>query len=402
MNGDLTQNSNMNLSTPAGSNMATANNSVLASQIKETFENGKLYYDRADFTLAITKLTKAADYFYENRSFEEYLRCQNLLLRCFAEKQMYEAIHSTKEKLQDLVLREGFELNSKTYYTLALCASYKNQYDTAYEYLQKSLSIALATDNKIDLCYAISGIAIIYRRQGRFEEALKEYYNLQVFFQVIDLPEVKISTMIQNAAILIDLKKYDQAIDILWLTYEQVRNSKNSFTYLLLLYEMGRAYLRMGDKELARVYLNLAAHTCDPENSINLFKGIQELLSELGTDLKSSNYDLIFDLENHVIVEKKIGKVDFKNQFILLDLMKLFVQNQGQVFSKEYLVEHVWKQNYDPAVHDNKIYVTIKRLRRMIEPDYEKPKYIFRAKNGYYMNKTAKVLLDDKVEGARI
>lgn len=79
-----------------------------------------------------------------------------------------------------------------------------------------------------------------------------------------------------------------------------------------------------------------------------------------------------------------------------MDLLRLFVQQQGHVFSKEFLVEQVWKQSYDPAVHDNKIYVTIKRLRKMIEPDYDKPKYIFRAKNGYFMNKSAKVLIENK------
>ena len=74
-----------------------------------------------------------------------------------------------------------------------------------------------------------------------------------------------------------------------------------------------------------------------------------------------------------------------------MDLLKLFISKQGEVFSKEFLVEHIWKQDYDPAVHDNKIYVTIKRLRKMIEPDYDRPKYIFRSKNGYFLNKSIKV-----------
>ena len=29
----------------------------------------------------------------------------------------------------------------------------------------------------------------------------------------------------------------------------------------------------------------------------------------------------------------------------------------------------LWKQDYDPRVHDNKLYGTIKRLRKMIEPE---------------------------------
>ena len=120
---------------------------------------------------------------------------------------------------------------------------------------------------------------------------------------------------------------------------------------------------------------------------------IKNYIDKLGGDSQQV-YDLIFSEDNHSVFEKKLGKIDFKNQFILLDLLRLFVQNQGTVYSKEYLVENVWKQNYDPAVHDNKIYVTIKRLRKLIEPDYEKPKYIFRAKNGYYMNKSAKIFLE--------
>ncbi len=75
-------------------------------------------------------------------------------------------------------------------------------------------------------------------------------------------------------------------------------------------------------------------------------------------------------------------------------MLRLFMKQPGAVYSKESLVKQVWKQDYDPGVHDNKIYVTIKRLRKLIEPDYEKPKYIFRAKNGYYLNKNTKILME--------
>src|SRR5581483_9702137 len=103
---------------------------------------------------------------------------------------------------QDLVLKEGFELSPRTYYTLGICAYYKKQYDVSLDYFQKALALALASDNKEEMCFAISGIAITYTAQGRFQDALKEIYNLQVFFQILDLPEVKISTQILNGVIL--------------------------------------------------------------------------------------------------------------------------------------------------------------------------------------------------------
>ena len=136
----------------------------------------------------------------------------------------------------------------------------------------------------------------------------------------------------------------------------------------------------------------LAKSSADPENLRYSARIIEKRLAEIG-DAALMDYDLVFDAVNKQITEKKRGTVDFKNQFILLDLLRLFIKSPGEVHSKEVIVEKIWKQSYDPRVHDNKLYVTIKRLRKMIEPDFDKPKYIFRAKNGYYLNKNARVLL---------
>lgn len=358
-------------------------------------EVGKLYADRGDFILAIPKLKDAADFFLKRKHFDQYLDAQNALLRIYAERDQFEDIQSFKEHIQDLILKEGFELNSQTYYTLGVCTSYRGQDEAALEYFRKALSIALATDNKKDISYAISGIAISYKNLGKQAEALKEIYNLQVFFQVMDIPLSRISIQILNAQILNDLKKHDQALEILWQTYDLLKEHKILYLLLRVLYNIGRTYAFMGDKESAKTYYKLCNRTLDPKNSVRMAKAVQQAMQDLGDDAKET-FDLIFDSENHAIIERKLGRVDFKNQFILMDLLKLFVQQQGHVFSKEFLVEQVWKQSYDPAVHDNKIYVTIKRLRKMIEPDYDKPKYIFRAKNGYFMNKSAKVLIENK------
>lgn len=364
----------------------------MKSSTEKNFELGRLYADRGDFNSAVEYLREAADAFFAARQFSDYLKCQNILLRIHSEREEFEAINATKERLQDLVLKEGFELNSRTYYTLANCAAHKGQQEVALDYLQKSLAIALAADNKEDVCYAIFGLATVYTNMNppRLEEALKEIYNLQVFFQFIKLPELQIATQIVNAWILQQTKKYEEAIDICWKAYEDLKQTKNLYTHAYLLYRLASIYVDMGDRDMARLYLGLARRSVDPENFIRLHKFINRLVEKIGGAVET-NYDLIFDEENHTVLEKKLGKIDFKNQFILLDLLRLFVQNQGTVYSKEYLVEQVWKQPYDPSVHDNKIYVTIKRLRKMIEPDYEKPKYIFRAKNGYYMNKGARV-----------
>jgi DNA-binding winged helix-turn-helix (wHTH) protein len=355
-------------------------------------ELGKLYYERCDFGIALDKFKLAADGYFAEKNFEQYLKCQNYLLRIYAEREENEEIRVTKERLQDLVLKEGFELTAKTYYTLGICAIYKEQAEIALDYFQKSLSVALSTDSKEDICYAIFALSITYYQLDRLTEALKEIYNLQIFFQVMDIPELKLASEIHNGNILRKLKKFEQALEIFWGCYDLLQKDRNLFMYINLLRCLGMTYRDAGENDMARLYLKLARKSIDPENMLAMARSLDGLLAELG-EIGSEDFDLVFDGTSNSVSEKKKGRIDFKNQFILLDMLRLFMKQPGVVHSKEHLVKQVWKQDYDPIVHDNKIYVTIKRLRKLIEPDYDKPKYIFRAKNGYYLNKSAKILV---------
>jgi len=363
----------------------------LASSCEEV---GRLYFERGDFHRAIEKISDAAHEFYKGKDFGSFLKCQNMLLRMYAEMEESEKIKVIKENLQDLVLNKNVELSSKTYYTLALCASYKGQYETALEYLEKSLDLALSCDNKEDICYAIHGLAIVYHFLGRYDDSLKEIHNLQVCFQVIDLSELKLSSQILNGHVLLKMKKFKQALEVFWQCYDILKEQKNLYMYVNLLFAMGITYADSGEMDLGKMYLNLAKRSVDPSNLRYLSRSINERLKRLGA-MEDSEYDIVFNSSTNTVMEKKKGKVDFKNQFILLDMLHLFLKSPGEVYTKEDLVERVWKQNYDPAVHDNKVYVTIKRLRMMIEPDYDSPKYIYRAKDGYYLNKSARIFLNN-------
>lgn len=361
--------------------------------IAEQQKIAKLYFDRCDFVTAIKNYTELSEHYKQAKNWDEFLKCQNFILRMYAEMEEFDKINAMKESLQDLVLNEGFELSSRTYYTLGLFTFYKEQYPMALDYFQKALQLGFAKDNKEDICHGIFGIGMVYYTTGRLSEALKEVYNLRVFFEVLDLPQVKVSSLILNAHILRELNRYNEAMEILWECYQTLRDEGNIWMFSYLLWGMGLAYEDMGESDLAKTYLKLAKGFANPGNLKYLSRQIDSRLENLGVR-PHNDYDLIFNLKANTVTERKRGTIDFKNQFILLDLLQLFISNPGETFSKEALVERIWKQSYSPSVHDNKIYVTIKRLRQMIEPDEEKPKYIFRAKNGYYMNKNTRVLLE--------
>lgn len=361
-----------------------------AYNLESQLELAKLYCDKGEFHRSIPILAQISDRYLDSKNFDSFLKTQNLLLKCHAEREEFEKVNDIKDRLQDLVIKEGITLTAKTYYTLSICSAFKENYDVTMDYLRKSLSLAMSDGNKEDICYAVNGMAIAYRAMGKYDESLRELYNLQVLFQGVDMPEVKFYSLALNSRILIEKNKSDEAIELLWMAYDSLKTSSNVLAQICFLVYLGSAYKAKGDHVSASIYLNLAKNTCDPRNHVRSNKLIDEQMKGLSL-VSSEKYDLVIDEESQVVKEKNIGQVEFKNQFILLDLLKLFVQNPGQIYSKEYLVENIWKQKYNPDVHDNKVYVTIKRLRKLIEPDFDEPKYIFRAKNGYFLNNRVKV-----------
>jgi tetratricopeptide (TPR) repeat protein len=358
------------------------------------YEMGRLYYDQAQYTKALTHLEKACEHFLINKQHVRYVETLNYVLRMWVEQEESTKIQQAKEKLQDLVEKEGLNLSSRTHYVLGLCSYYRDgQEQLALDYFQKALQMALEQDNKVDMCYAIYGLANGYYSIGKFEESLKEIYNLEVFFGALGLPDLQVSARLLNGLIHRSRGNYEKALECFWQAYDMLKTHSSQLLFFNAMYGLGSTYLRSGDSNLARLYLQLACRSINEKELPRMSRLLKSTLSELGEHSLDGEYDLVFDSESNSVVEKQLGRVDFKNQFILLELLHLFLKNPGRAFSKEVLVKKVWNQEYDPRVHDNKIYVTIKRLRQLIEPDFNKPKYIFRGKNGYYLNKSVKVLM---------
>jgi tetratricopeptide (TPR) repeat protein len=363
---------------------------AVATKAKGLYELGRLHWELGDFVTSIDKLRSACVLFHEVGDHRLFIKCHSLMIRMYTEMEDQKSVIHVRAALDAYLEREHVELSSIAHYTFALCASYKNNYKLALDHLEKALALALADDAKEDICYAVHGLAVVYCALGRYEDALKEIYNLRVFFQVMKLPEVEVSAQIMNGYVFVNLKRYAEALDIFWKAMEQLQHQKNLYMYVSLLFAMGFTHAESGETDLARTYLTLAKQMVDPTNFAFLNRRITEQLRRVAL-ADEPTFDIVFTPTSNSVIERKKGKIDFKNQFILLDMLKLFLRNPGEVYSKEDLVKVVWKQEYDPRVHDNKIYVTIKRLRQLIEPDFDKPKYIYRAKNGYYLNRNAKV-----------
>ena len=133
-----------------------------------------------------------------------------------------------------------------------------------------------------------------------------------------------------------------------------------------------------------------------PKSCTNL-KTFRRLANELKgeiDDLNDSSVDLYLDLANRKVKEHTRGTIDFKHRFVLLEVLFLLVKNIHRSFNKEKLAKAIWKDEYNPMIHDKLIYTSVSRLRKLIEPKNQKTakrKYIIRGKDGYTFNPDVKI-----------
>jgi tetratricopeptide (TPR) repeat protein len=112
--------------------------------------------------------------------------------------------------------------------------------------------------------------------------------------------------------------------------------------------------------------------------------------------LRDEAVDLVVDSDEAKVRLRDQGEVSFRKQFVLLAILEelssahLSASSEGGL-SKGELIRRVWKENYRPEAHDNKLYYNINRLRKLIEPDVQKPRYLLNFKEGYRLAPGLKV-----------
>ena len=356
------------------------------------YELGKLRWELGDYHGAVPTLVRASHLYDELGEHNVSLKALTLCLHMFTEMEDRPSLRRLRAQLIEFVARGGAGQSAAAHSTLGLAYRLTEECERATEQFEIALAKALRADDKEEMCYALLGLAHVYHQTGRPDDARRELEHLAVFVQVLHLPDLMVCSQVLSGELSVEARDFAGALEIFWNALDSARQKRSLFTYVRLLFAVAHAHAEAGDPEQAKTYVTLAQRMTCPKNFVRLSRAIADLALRVSARAHA-NLDLVLNAASNQVVERLKGRVDFKNQFILLDLLKVFLRTPGQVHTKEALVKAVWKQEYDPSVHDNKIYVTIKRLRRLIEPDFDKPRYIYRAKNGYYLNRNARTAI---------
>ncbi|UYL08083.1 winged helix-turn-helix domain-containing protein [Bdellovibrio sp. SKB1291214] len=282
------------------------------------------------------------------------------------------------------------EIHGRILHNIGLWRMAQGENVLAKDYFVQALDECTSAQDLETVARLLQELAMVTMKANPIE-ALKYLDKALLLTQELKLEEIHTSCLVVKSHVFLDEKRADDALDAIWKAYEKAQQNSLHYLIVYILVQMAAVYEAQGKRNEAAIYRSLAMKGMDGELSARLRSVKAQLAKE---NQVSPEADLSIDSTNFKVKSGSKGEVDFKNQHILFDLLKLFAQNQGSRFTKSYLVEKIWGYAYDPAVHDNIIYVSIKRLRTLLEPDPNTPSYILRDRKGYYLptNITVKLM----------
>jgi tetratricopeptide (TPR) repeat protein/DNA-binding winged helix-turn-helix (wHTH) protein len=366
------------------------------------FQAALFSYHRGEYTKALPEFEKISERLYRSGDWPRFVESSIYVLRLLAEQEDFKKVDRIEARLRDIESTKASRLAgsvspklwSRLHYVLGICHVYRGQqHEAAMDRFRDSIQAAIECDDRSALAWPLYGAATVLYARDRHDDAIRELEKLKTLLSCCPVPEIASSAHLLHALILRNQGKLDQALQSTWVAFETLRDQPHLGLYLHTLATLGTIFSLKNDPNTARLYLDLARRSLKRSEFPRIARIVDEALEKTGGSIKS--FDLELNLATGTLVEVRKGEIKFDGQFILRDLLRVFMEasvaSPGATLSKEDLVREVWAEDYRPQSHDNKIYVNIKRLRRLIEPDDGSTEYILRGKLGYYLNPNLRI-----------
>jgi len=366
---------------------------------KANYQLAKIHYDKGDLGKAETYFLRALRLAESPRDIFAKLKILGFLIRIFSEKLEYERaqeyISLAEQIVEDSVKFLG-SLNAEYFYNLAVIKNYSGDFEDAKDNFLMAYKKSKEENEPELLAKCLLALSANYYNRKDFTESLETLDQLKELLTILNKSYLNGAMNFQYAKIYLGLDRFEEALTYFTKAnyYLQDKKCWNLFGYIQL--GKGQVYKRKGEYDKALVFFKFAQEALDK----NCFKRLNSLLEQEVQDVNDSSIDFYLDRSNRKVHERTLGTIDFKHRFVLLEILYLLAKNAGTYFDKEKLAKAIWKDEYNPLIHDKLIYTSVSRLRKLIEPTIDGPdkekrgskrKYIIRGKDGYTFNPDVKI-----------
>jgi tetratricopeptide (TPR) repeat protein len=344
----------------------------------------KVFYDKADFEKAEELFLAALNKTELPQDSFVIFKIYGFLIRIYSES--LNELEANKyinlsQKVLDQIVATLPSLTGDYFYNLAVVNTYKGEFPEAHKNFQQSYRKAQIENEPELMAKSLHALATNAYQMQSHTEALTYLRQLNDLLDILKKGYLRGSMHLLWGNVLREmgdlsgaLIQYDSSMKQLHL-----KRCWNMHNYILL--HKGVALKKMGEFSKALLLFGIALNSSD-----DYFKRLHQLIHMEVDDVNDSSVDLYLDRHNRVIHEKSLGVIDFKHRFVLLEILFLLALNPGTYYNKEDLAKMIWKDEYNPLIHDKLIYTSISRLRKLIEPKGTKRQYILRGKDGYTFN----------------
>jgi DNA-binding winged helix-turn-helix (wHTH) protein len=344
----------------------------------------RLQYQIGDFLEAKASIQNACKEAYQLGDTSQWLEAQRIYIQCLVElDQIQNAAEQEAELLGFLNGNADVSHSATAEYILGILLLNRGLRSEAQAYFESAILKSSQTKNIRSLAYALYAESFL-KASSDDKDLPKSAMNLDKIEVLADqepLAELMISVRLLRCYIQTELGHSEQALHFLWQSYESAKLQGLNIVVSSILAQMARIHQNENRQSLYKIYADLAICGVDKDKHPRLFRQI----SQVYPNPQPRRHDIEVDEDKRLILERKRGAINFGNQHVLMDMALLFLKNPGKRFSKSELFENIWHQTYDSLTHDNLIYVSIKRLRVLLEPD-ESPQYLLKDRKGYYLN----------------
>lgn len=356
---------------------------------EKLYRIAKVFYDKADLNVAEKYFLKSMEFVVLPRDIFAALKINGFLIRIYSEKleqNLAEKHIDDSERMINDYSQVAGTLTAEYFYYLGANQSYRGLFKESLDSFKLALQKS-EEENEPELkAKVLYSITKSYSHLGEYEVALSCLTQLKDLLEILRKDFLKGSMHMLTGHIKTELALYKEAL----IEYDEAmralrtKNCWNLYCYILV--GIGRISKKVGEYRKSMDFFDLA------KKSVNeyQFKRLSSVIEEEINDVQDSSVDIYLDRHNRVIYEKTMGPIDFKHRFVLLEILFLLARNPGVSFDKDQLSKRVWKDEYNPLIHDKLIYTSVSRLRKLIEPKGGKIKYILRGKDGYKFNPRAR------------
>lgn len=360
---------------------------------KAYYQIAKVYYDKADLNNAEENFLKALSLAVEPRDTYSMFKIYGFLIRIASEKlDTHKAKNyiANAEILVDKLAEVLGSLNAEYFYNVGIVKNYSGDFTTAKENYELACKKAKEENEPDLLAKCLLALAQNAFNRRSFSEALIYLNQLKDLLEIVNKSYLRGAMYNSYAKVSVELGDHKEALEN-FKKANEVLSSKNCWNlqgYVLL--GKGMAFKLAGDFSRALMFYELAGECSNPA----VFRRLDQLIRSEVEDVNDASVDIYLDKTNRIVKERTLGVIDFKHRFVLLEILFLLAKNSGSYYDKEQLAKSIWKDEYNPLIHDKLIYTSVSRLRKLIEPkagNGEKRKYIIRGKDGYTFNPLVKI-----------